>query len=114
MLSCSNNNMNNHNLHSCNCTNQYIFAVYKQLLSLLLNVVLFSPIYIYIYIVSEGSDVCMNDCNSEGQRQATQYELMCCDTSNLGNFIKFQEDNHRIRYISCPLTIPDWCSYYEE
>ena len=24
MLSCSNNDMNDHNLHPCNCTNQYI------------------------------------------------------------------------------------------
>ena len=70
--------------------------------------------FLLLYVVPEGSDVCMNDCNSEGQRQATQYELMCCDPSNLGNFIKFQEDNRRIHYISCPLTIPDWCSYYEE
>ena len=105
--------MNDHNLHPCNCTNQYIFAVYITTYNyyLFYSVLLF---FTYIYIVSEGSDVCMNDCNSEGQRQATQYELMCCDTSNLGNFIKFQEDNHRIRYISCPLTIPDWCSYYVE
>ena len=91
-------------VHFCSVYN------YIQLLSLLPNVVLSSS----IYIVPEESDVCMNDCNSEGQRQATQYELMCCDTSNLGNFIKFQEDNHQIRYISCPLTIPDWCSYNEE
>ena len=74
----------------------------------------FYLLYNIVSGINEGSDVCMNDCNSEGQRQATQYELMCCDTSNLGNFIKFQEDNRRIRYISCPLTIPDWCSYYEE
>ena len=74
-------------------------------------------LFLYIYIVpgiNKGSDVCMSDCNSEGQRQATQYELMCCDPSNLGNFIKFQEDNHRIHYIACPLTMPDCCSYYEE
>ena len=48
---------------------------------------------------------------NEGEREATQYELMCCDTVNLGNF-EFQNEAHRIRYISCPLTIPDWCSYY--
>ena len=54
----------------------------------------------------------MNDCNSEGEREATQYELMCCDPVNMGNFIKFQDEAHQIRYISCPLAIPDWCSYY--
>ena len=54
----------------------------------------------------------MNDCNSEGEREATQYELMCCDPVNMGNFIKFQDEARQIRYISCPLTIPDWCSYY--
>ena len=54
----------------------------------------------------------MNDCNSEGEREATQCVLMCCDPVNLGNFINFQDEARRIRYISCPLTIPDWCSYY--
>ena len=62
--------------------------------------------------INEESDVCMNDSNSEGEREATQYELMCCDPVNLGNFIKFQDEARRICYISCPLTIPDWCSYY--
>ena len=60
-------------------------------------------------LVPQGSDVCMNDCNSQGQRQATQYELMCCDPLNLGNFIKFQDEAHRIRYVACQSTIPDWC-----
>ena len=58
---------------------------------------------------SDSSDVCMNDCNSQGQRQATQYELMCCDPVNLGNFIKFQDEARRICYVSCQSTIPDWC-----
>ena len=38
----------------------------------------------------------MNDCNSESEREATQYELMCCDPVNLGNFIKFQDEARRI------------------
>ena len=36
---------------------------------------------------------CMSDCNSQGQREASQYELMCCDPVNLGRYIQFQE-NH--------------------
>ena len=62
--------------------------------------------------INEESEVCMNDCNSEGEREATKYELMCCDPVNLGKFIKFQDEDRQISYISCPLTIPDWCSYY--
>ena len=61
--------------------------------------------------VCQGSDYCMSDCNIQGQRAASQYELMCCDPVNMGRYIQFQED-HRIRYISCPSSIPDWCSYY--
>ena len=34
--------------------------------------------------INEESDVCMNDCNCEGEREATQYELMYCDPVNLG------------------------------
>ena len=59
--------------------------------------------------VSLGSDYCMSDCNSQGQRAASQYELMCCDPVNMGRYIQFQED-HRMRYISCPSSIPDWCN----
>ena len=51
----------------------------------------------------------MNDCNSQGQRQATQYELLCCDPVNLGRFIKLQDKAPRIRYVACQSTIPDWC-----
>ena len=61
--------------------------------------------------VSLGSDYCMSDCNSQGQREASQYELMCCDPVNMGRYIQFKED-HRMRYISCPSSIPDWCRYY--
>ena len=67
---------------------------------------------VFFFIVSQGSDssdVCMNDCNSQGGRQATKYELMCCDPVNLGSFIKFQDEARRIRYLSCQSTIPDWC-----
>ena len=60
--------------------------------------------------VSLGSDYCMNDCIIQGQREASQYELMCCDPVNMGRYIQFQED-HQIRYISCPFSIPDWCNY---
>ena len=61
--------------------------------------------------VSLGSDYYISDCNSEGQREVSQYELTCCDPVNMGRYIKFKED-HRMRYISCPSTIPDWCGYY--
>ena len=61
--------------------------------------------------VSLGSHYCMNDCNIQGQREASQYELMCCDPVNMGRYILFKED-HRMRYISCPSSIPDWCRYY--
>ena len=63
--------------------------------------------------VCPGSNYCMSDCNSQGQREASQYELMCCDPVNLGRYIQFLE-NHRIRYVSCPSSIPDWCNnmYY--
>ena len=58
---------------------------------------------------SDSSDVCLNDCNSQGQRQATKYELLCCDPVNLGNVIKLQDETHRIHYVSCQSTIPKWC-----
>ena len=65
--------------------------------------------FLSLFLVPQGSDVCMNDCNSQGQRQATQYELLCCDPVNLGRFIKLQDKAPRIRYVACQSTIPDWC-----
>ena len=59
--------------------------------------------------VSLGSHYCMSDCNINGQREASQYELMCCDPLNMGRYIQLKEDDTN-RYISCPSSIPDWCN----
>ena len=59
----------------------------------------------------EGSSYCMTDCNSNGQRQFTKYEKLCCFPSNKGRFIPITKDNGRSGLVVCPDTIPKWCRY---
>ena len=51
----------------------------------------------------------MTDCDSNGQRQFTKYEELCCSPSNKGDIIPITKYDGRSRLVVCPDTIPKWC-----
>ena len=57
----------------------------------------------------KGSSYCMADCYSNGQRQFTKYEELCCSLSNKGHIIPITKDNGQSGLVVCPDSIPKWC-----
>ena len=74
-----------------------------------------SPSWLFVFLVLliscsvEGSSYCMTDCDSNGYRSFTKYEVLCCSPSNKGDIIHVTKDNGRSGIVICPDTIPKWC-----
>ena len=68
--------------------------------------------FIFLVLITysvKGSSYCMTDCNSNGWRQFTKYEELCCSPSNKGDIIPITKDDGRSGLVVCPDTIPKWC-----
>ena len=74
---------------------------------------LWSFIFLVLLITCsvEGSSYCMTDCNSNGQRQFTKYEKLCCFSSNKEHIIPITKNDGHSGLVVCQYTIPKWCRY---
>ena len=76
-----------------------------------------SPDWSFVFLVLliscsvDGSSYCMADCDSNGHRPFTKYEVLCCSPSNKGDIIRINKDDGRSAIVKCPATIPKWCSH---
>ena len=57
----------------------------------------------------EGSSNYITDCDSNGQRQFTKYEELCCSPSNKAHIIPITKNDGHSGLVVCPDTIPKWC-----